>query len=42
MIKNLFDLIKKQKYEEIIKKLKVSKDNINFNLKFENESYFIE
>ena len=42
MIKDLFSLIKKQKYNEIIKKIKSKTDEINFNFKFENESYFLE
>lgn len=41
MIKDLFNLIKKQNYDEIIKKINKSK-NINFNFKFDNDSYFIE
>ena len=42
MIKDLFSLIKKQKYNEIIKKIKSKSDEINFNFKFDNESYFLE
>ena len=42
MIKDLFSLIKKQKYNEIIKKIQPKTDEINFNFKFENESYFLE
>ena len=42
MIKDLFSLIKKQKYNEIIKKIKSKSNEINFNFKFDNESYFLE
>jgi len=41
MIKELFNLIKKQKYDEIIKIIDSNTD-INLNYKFENENYFIE
>ena len=41
MIKDLFNLIKTQNYEEIINKIKKSKE-INYNFKFNNENFFIE
>ena len=40
MIKDLFNLIKTQNYEEIINKIKKSKE-INYNFKFNNENFFI-
>ena len=45
MINKLLELIKKAKYNEIIKIINDSKknnSNINFNFKFENDNYFIE
>lgn len=47
MIKQLFNLIKNQKYNEIIKIIESNEkknlnNKINFNYKFDNESYFIE
>ena len=41
MIKELFNLIKKQKYNEIMQIINSNTD-INLNYKFENENYFIE